>query len=47
MDKRATCAMLQGFSREVRAQRGKKIAAPLANQLIADARAIARAINCN
>jgi probable HAF family extracellular repeat protein len=46
-DGQATCAMLTGFSREVRAQRGKKIAAPLANRLIADARAIARAIDCN
>jgi probable HAF family extracellular repeat protein len=46
-DGQATCAMLTGFSREVRVQRGKKVAAPLANQLIADARAIARAIECN
>lgn len=46
-DRQATCAMLQGFRGEVRAQRGKKIAAPLAKRLIADARAISRAIHCN
>jgi uncharacterized membrane protein len=42
----ATCAMLADFIREVRAQAGKKIAAAVAAQLIADAEAVMDSLGC-
>jgi len=46
-DVQATCAMLTGFNREVRAQRGKLIPADLADELTADALAIMEATGCD
>jgi hypothetical protein len=46
-DAQATCAMLADFTREVGAQRGKKITADLATKLTADAQVIMTAIGCN
>jgi hypothetical protein len=43
----AACTMLSDFINEVRAQRGKKIAAATADALIADARAIMAAMGCS
>lgn len=43
----AACTMLTDFINEVRAQRGKKIAAATADALIADARAIMSAMGCS
>ena len=46
-DKQATCATLQGFSQLVKAQRGKKIKPnKLADELLAEAKAIRKAIGC-
>jgi hypothetical protein len=47
-DYQATCAMLNAFQNEVRgAQRGKKLAAELADQLTAHAQAIIEVIGCD
>ena len=46
-DTAATCAMLADFIHEVRAQDGKKIAASVAAQLIADAEAIMNSLGCS
>lgn len=46
-DLSATCAMLAAFGHEVRAQRGKKLTASLADQLTTDSQAIMTAIGCN
>ena len=45
-DVQATCAVLTDFGNEVRAQRGKKIAIEVADELTADAQAIMSAIGC-
>jgi subtilisin-like proprotein convertase family protein len=45
-DLAATCGTLQAFVNQVRAQRGKKIAAPLADALIADAEALRSQLGC-
>jgi len=45
-DVQATCAMLTDFGNEVRAQRGKKITAEVADELTADTLAIIGAIGC-
>lgn len=45
-DAQAACGVLTLFGNEVRAQRGKKIAPPLAGRLVANATAIANAIGC-
>jgi hypothetical protein len=46
-DAQATCAVLADFTREVGAQRGKKITPDLATKLTADAQVIMTAIGCN
>jgi hypothetical protein len=46
-DVQATCAVLADFADEVRAQRGKRLAAELADQLDADALEIMTAVGCN
>lgn len=46
-DSQATCAVLTDFVNEVRAQQGKKVEVELANELIAEAQAIAVAVGCN
>ena len=45
-DIQSACLMVDDFKNEVRAQRGKKIASALADQLTADANAIKAAIPC-
>jgi len=46
-DIQATCAVLTGFVKEVKAQAGKKISRQLDAKLIADAQAVEAAIGCN
>ena len=46
-DAQAMCAMLTDFTREVSAQRDKKITSDLATKLTADAHVIMTAIGCN
>lgn len=46
-DVQSACAMLNAFQNQVRAQRGKKLTAELADQLTADAEAIEAAIGCD
>lgn len=46
-DVQSTCAMLNAFRNQVRAQRGKKLTIELANQLIADAETIQEIIGCD
>jgi len=46
-DEQSTCAVLDGFLNQVRAQRGKKLTPTFADQLNADAQAIMVAIGCN
>jgi hypothetical protein len=46
-DVQSTCAILNGFLNQVRAQRGKKITIEIADQLTADAQAIMDAVGCN
>lgn len=46
-DVQSTCAILNAFQNQVRAQRGKKLAAETADQLTEDAQAIMDAIGCD
>jgi len=46
-DIHATCSTLTGFLSEVKAQSGKKVSTPTADQLLATAQSIETAIQCN
>ena len=46
-DVQATCAVLDAFLNQVRAQRGKKLTLEMADQLTADVQAIMTAIGCD